>query len=185
MSVAGINSPTPAATQSATGGTGSPDTTPRLWRVTLLGYITALAAVALDQLSKLWAEATLAIGERHPLLGDMLAIQLTYNPGAAFSLGASTTPLITVVAAAGTMFAAWLTRRTTSLPWAVGLGLILGGALGNIIDRLARPPGPARGHVVDFIAYADWFIGNVADVFVFGGLALCIAFAFMGKPMRP
>ena len=151
----------------------------------MVGYITALAAVAIDQLSKLWAEATLAIGERHPLLGDMLAIQLTFNPGAAFSLGATATPLITVLAAAGTMVAAWLTWRTTSLPWAGGLGPRLGGALGNVIDRLARPPGPGRGHVVDFIAYADWFIGNVADVFVFGGLALCIAFAFMGRPMRP
>ncbi|WP_347755577.1 signal peptidase II [Agrococcus sp. ProA11] len=82
----------------------------------LLGYATALAAMAIDQLSKVWAEATLAIGERHPVLGDMLAMQLAYNPGAAFSLGASATPFITVLAAAGTMFAAWLTWRTTSWP---------------------------------------------------------------------
>ena len=186
MSTTGNSSPSPSAAQTAVaGGAASPHTRRRLWRVTLLGYVSALAAVAIDQLSKVWAEATLAVGERHPVLGDMLAMQLTYNPGAAFSLGASATPLITVLAAAGTMFAAWLTWRTTSLPWALSLGLILGGALGNIIDRLARHPGPGRGHVVDFIAYADWFIGNVADVFVFGGLALCIAFAFMGKPMRP
>lgn len=186
MSTTGSSSPIPSAAQTVVAGSApSPHTRPQPWGVTLLGYVAALAAVAIDQLSKVWAEATLAVGERHPLLGDMLAMQLTYNPGAAFSLGASATPLITVLAAAGTMFAAWLTSRTTSLPWALSLGFILGGALGNVIDRLARAPGPGRGHVVDFIAYADWFIGNVADVFVFGGLALCIAFAFMGRPMRP
>ncbi len=185
MSTTGNSSPSPAAAPAvAAGGASPPHTTPRLWRVTLLGYLAALAAVAIDQLSKIWAEATLAVGERHPLLGDMLATQLTYNPGAALSLGASATPLITALAAAGTLFAAWLTWRTTSLPWALSLGLILGGGLGNVIDRLVRHPGPGRGHVVDFIAYADWFIGNVADVFVFGGLTLCIALAFKGKPMR-
>lgn len=145
MSTTGSSSPSPLAAQTVVAGSAPPPhTRHRLWRVTLLGYFTALAAVAIDQLSKAWPEATLAVGERHPVLGDMLAMQLTYSPGAAFSLGASATPLITVLAAAGTLFAAWLTWRTTSLPWALSLGLILGGALGNVIDRLARPPDPAE-----------------------------------------
>lgn len=154
-------------------------------RAALLGFAAALAAVSIDQLTKVWAEAALTLGERHPVLADLLAIQLAYNPGAAFSLGAGATPIITIVAIAGSALAAWLTWRTTSLPWAVGLGLILGGALGNVIDRLARPPGPGRGYVVDFIAYGDWFIGNVADVFVFAGLAVCVALGLAGRPMRP
>lgn len=149
-----------------------------------LGFVAALAAVALDQLTKVWAEAVLVLGERHPLLADLLAIQLAYNPGAAFSLGAGATPVITIAAIAGSALAAWLTWRATSPLWAVGLGLILGGALGNVIDRLARAPGLGRGHVVDFIAYADWFIGNVADIFVFAGMVVCIALGLTGVPMR-
>lgn len=156
----------------------------RLRSATLLAFLVALVAVAIDQLTKLWAETTLVMGERHPLLGDLLAIQLVFNPGAAFSLGSSATPIITIVAILGTAFAGWLAWRTTSKLWAVGLGIILGGALGNVIDRLARFPGPGRGHVVDFIAYANWFIGNVADIFVFAGLALCVTLAFTGKRMR-
>ena len=55
-------------------------------------------------------------------------------------------------------------RRIGSCGWAVALGLLLGGALGNLVDRLVREPGLARGEVVDFIAYANWFVGNVADI---------------------
>ena len=177
---AGARAPSTAAGATASRWDGRPRR-----RAAALGFVVALVAVSIDQLTKVWAEATLVMGERHPLLADLLALQLAFNPGAAFSLGASATPMITVVAIAGSAFAASLTWRTTSLPWAVGLGLILGGALGNVIDRLTRAPGPGRGHVVDFIAYADWFIGNVADVFVFAGMALCVILAFNGKRMRP
>ncbi|MCT1447210.1 signal peptidase II [Brevibacterium casei] len=174
-----------SAPSAAAGATASRwDGRPRR-RAAMLGFVVALVAGSVDQLTKVWAEATLALGERQPLLGDLLAIQLAFNPGAAFSLGASATPIITVIAIAGSAVAAWLIGRTTSLPWAVGLGLILGGAFGNVVDRLTRAPGPGRGHVVDFIAYADWFIGNVADVFVFAGLALCVILAANGKRMRP
>ncbi|UOW00682.1 signal peptidase II [Agrococcus sp. SCSIO52902] len=173
------------ASSTAAHATAPPRDDRRRRRAAVLGFVVALLAVSIDQLTKVWAEATLTMGERHPLLADLLALQLAFNPGAAFSLGASATPIITVVAIAGSAVAASLTWRTTSLPWAVGLGLILGGALGNVIDRLARAPGPGRGHVVDFIAYADWFIGNVADVFVFAGMALCVILAFNGKRMRP
>lgn len=145
----------------------------------------ALIAVAIDQVTKAWALSALTLGERHPLLGDWFGVQLAHNAGAAFSLGANATPIITLLAVAGVGVAGWLIWRATSLPWALSLGLILGGALGNVIDRLARPPGFGTGHVVDYLAYANWFIGNIADVFVFAGLAACLVLTLLGRSMRP
>lgn len=149
-----------------------------------LGYLTAMMALLIDQATKIWAEATLTFGDRHPVLGDWLGIQLAYNAGAAFSFGANATIIVTLIAAAGVLTATWLIWRATSLPWAIGLGMILGGAAANVIDRLFRPPGVGVGHVVDFLAYFNWFIGNVADIFVFAGLAMCVILTLVGTPMR-
>ena len=64
--------------------------------------------------------------------------------------------------------------------WAVALGLLLGGALGNLVDRLVREPGIARGDVVDFIAYANWFVGNVADIAIVVAAVLVVILAALG-----
>jgi signal peptidase II len=119
--------------------------------ITLLG-LTAVLIVGLDQLTKQLALTNLSDGSVVRILGGLVYFDLTRNSGAAFSIGTNYTfvfPIITVVVLGGVV---WLARRLRSLPWAISLGLIVGGALGNLGDRLFRAPGPFQGHVVDFIS---------------------------------
>jgi signal peptidase II len=145
----------------------------------------ALAVLAVDQLSKLWATTNLRAGERLPLLGDALGIKLIYNPGAAFSIGAGTTWVFTIVAAGAVVAGAWFAWQVRSRPWAACLGLLLGGAVTHLLDRLLRAPSFGQGHVVDFIAYFDWFIGNVADIALFAGGVLLVVLSWLGYTLRP
>lgn len=124
----------------------------------------ATAWVGLDQLVKVWAEATLTPGEPVPVVGELLQLRLVYNPGAAFSMATNATALLTVLATAVSGYIIWSARRLGSRGWAVGLGLLLGGAVGNLVDRLVRAPGPGRGHVVDMFALPNFPVFNVADI---------------------
>lgn len=137
----------------------------------------AAAVVAADQATKTWALHHLAAGPRH-VVGP-LNLVLTYNSGAAFSLGKGVTP---VVVAAVVVLVVWLvafTRRasrTATVPVSVALGLVLGGALGNLADRAFRsiPGHPAA--VVDFIQAASWWpVFNVADACVVVGVVVLVA----------
>lgn len=118
---------------------------------------------------------TLALAHLDPhnppvLLGGLLTLQLIFNPGAAFSMGESVTPVFTVISAAALVFVLWkLLPRTRHIGWVVALGLVLAGILGNLTDRLFRPPGFLHGHVVDFLQLPNFAIFNVAD--------MCITFA--------
>lgn len=145
----------------------------------------AAALLGVDQLSKSWAEQALTPGERTPLLGDLLGVQLVYNPGAAFSLGADVTWVFTILAGIGVLVAAWFVWRVRSRAWAVCLGLLLGGATTHFLDRLLRAPAFGQGHVVDFIAYADWFIGNVADIGILAGAVMLLVLVTRGLALRP
>lgn len=141
-----------------------------------LGVALAVAGlgVVLDQGTKALAALNLPPGDRIPLVGDLLGLSLIYNPGAAFSLGSGATwifSIVGVIAAAATiMFAV----RLRGIRWGIALGLILGGAVGNLIDRLVNPPSFGQGHVTDFIAYGDLFVGNVADILVVAGVAMLL-----------
>lgn len=142
-----------------------------------------LAAVVLvvDQLTKWWALAALTEGERVDLLGDLLGLTLVFNPGAALSFMANGyTWVLTIVVVAVVVVILRAMRRIGSAGWAVALGLLLGGALGNLVDRLFRQPGFARGEVVDMIAYADLFVGNVADVAIVVAAGMIILLTFRG-----
>src|SRR5688500_6983668 len=88
---------------------------------------TALVVLVADQLTKLWAERSLTRGERIPVLGDALGIQLIYNPGAALSIGAGSTWIFTIATAVGVVAGLWYSWRVRSRAWALALGLILGG----------------------------------------------------------
>lgn len=131
-----------------------------------LTFLLGAAVVALDQSTKAWAEATLAGQGRIPILGDLLGFQLAHNPGAAFSIGTNATVVFTVVTVAAVIAAAVTAVRVRSLTQAVVIGLLGGAAASHASDRLFRPPAFGRGYVVDFLAYGNWFIGNVADIII-------------------
>lgn len=142
-----------------------------LWIVLSVGAI----ALAMDLWSKSWALNNLVEGEKQPFIGSFITLQLIHNPGAAFSLGSGSTWIFTILSVIILGAIIWYSTKVTSVSLAVLLGLIAGGAAGNLWDRLTRPPGVGRGYVVDFLNYNDWFIGNVADIWIVGGaLALII-----------
>ena len=148
--------------------------------LTTLSCLTA-GVLVVDQVTKAWAESALEVGERTPLLGDLLALSLLYNPGAALSIATGMTWVLTLVATVVVAVVVRVSRRIGSPGWAVALGLLLGGALGNLVDRFFREPGIARGHVVDFIAYGDLFVGNVADIAIVGAAGLIVVLALRGR----
>lgn len=131
--------------------------------------ILAVVVLAADQLAKTVAIDTLPLERVVPVFGDVLQLYLVRNPGAAFSLGEGVTWLFTIALAVVAGVIVFLAvRRVRSRLWAVVLGLLLGGVLGNLTDRLLREPGFPVGHVVDFIS-TPWMmpaIYNVADVFI-------------------
>ncbi|MGY4646149.1 signal peptidase II [Cellulomonas sp. URHB0016] len=155
--------------------------TPRRRRRLLLTLVSITVTVlVLDQLSKIWALSALEGEGRRELLGTLLGFELVRNPGAALSIATGMTWLLTLVAIAVVVVVVRAARRIGSTLWAVALGLLLGGALGNLVDRLFRSPGVARGHVVDFIAYGNWFVGNVADIAIVVAAALVVLLAVLG-----
>ncbi|MBK0330507.1 signal peptidase II [Brachybacterium sp. MASK1Z-5] len=157
-------------------------------RTTTLIVVVVVAAVILilDQVTKHWAEAHLAPLTPQPLLGEILQLNLLYNSGAAWGMGSGITPVVTIVqiviAVAVVVFAL---RSVRSRPYAIALGLVLGGALGNIHDRLLRAPGPFTGWVVDFLQLPHWPIFNVADMGVTGGALLVVLLGLIGRPANP
>ena len=128
----------------------------------------AVVAYALDQATKAWALANLDPGAPVDIVGDFIRLNLIRNAGAAFSIGNGATWVLTLIAFGVLVVIIRTARRIGSRGWAVALGLLLGGSLGNLTDRMTREPGPGRGHVVDFIDYFGLFIGNVADVAIVG-----------------
>ncbi|WP_313409715.1 signal peptidase II [Aeromicrobium sp.] len=132
-------------------------------RVGLFASVAAITIVA-DQLTKWWAIERLEGREPIELIGDLLGLRFVLNPGAALGTAAGYTIVLTLIAIAVTITLIVIAPRLRDAWWAVGLGLFLGGAVGNLIDRLLREPAFLRGHVVDFIDYAGFFVGNVADI---------------------
>ena len=108
------------------------------------------------------------------LVGSLLRLNLTYNPGAAFGLGGGFTVAISLLALVATVVAAVFAFRVGSTVWAVAFGLVMAGVSGNLCDRLFREPGPLRGHVVDFLQLPHWPIFNVADICINAGAALIV-----------
>lgn len=135
----------------------------------------------LDQVAKHLAVSQLG-DDVVPLLGDVLQLRLIRNPGAAFSLFTDLTVVLTVVAAVVAVVILWVSRRVTSTGWAVALGLLLGGVLGNLADRLFREPGPLRGHVVDFLELPNWPVFNLADSAVVCAAVLVVLLSLRGVP---
>jgi signal peptidase II len=142
----------------------SPGKGPRRLSAPALAFTVAGIALAVDQVSKVLAVRHLTDRAPVEVLGSLLQLRLLRNPGAAFSAGASLTPLISAVAVVAVVVVTVLARRVGHRGWAIGLGLLLAGVSGNLVDRLLRAPGPFRGHVVDFFELPNWPIFNVADM---------------------
>lgn len=145
----------------------------------------AVGVVLVDQATKAWAvavmEPRIASGEGPvPVLGDLLAFTYYENPGASFGIGSGFTWIFTAVAAVVVVVIVRVARRLASLPWAIALGALLGGSVGNLIDRLAREPSFGMGHVVDFLAFGDWFVNNLADVAITGAVVLMVILMVRG-----
>nr|WP_308104127.1 signal peptidase II [Actinocorallia sp. API 0066] len=148
--------------------------------IVLFGCVAAFA-LALDQVTKLIVVARLE-GERPielPL--GLTTLRVVRNAGAAFSIGTGMTWVFTLIALGVTVAIIRYARDLRSVPWAITLGLLLGGAVGNLVDRLTRAPGGFQGHVVDWIEWPNWpmFQGwpvfNLADTaIVFGGIAAVV-----------
>ena len=143
-----------------------------------------LLTLVLDQGSKVWALAALTPGEPRDLLGPVLRLNLIRNAGAAFSLGDGVTWLLTIVALGIVVWVGRAALRVGHRWWAVTLGMLLGGAIGNLIDRILREPGFGRGHVVDFIDYFGLFIGNIADIAIVAAAVIGALLALRGIPLE-
>lgn len=151
-----------------------PPHAPASGRKTALIWSIAAAVVVLDQLSKIVIVATMPDRSPIELLGGLLTITYGRNPGAAFSLGQGLTVVFTVVAIGVVVVVARISGRVRSTGWAVALGCLVGGALGNLADRIFRAPGPGRGEVVDWIQLPNYPVFNLADSFV-----VCAAIAIV------
>lgn len=156
---------------------GSAATKPRRF---VLVAVVAAVALALDFLTKEIALARFAPGESVAVVGDLLRFTLVFNPGAAFSIGTGMTWVFSLISIGVVVYIIVIARRLRSLAWAVSLGLILGGAAGNLVDRLFRAPGPFHGHVVDWIQLPNWPVFNLADSSLVVGSALAVLLAFRG-----
>lgn len=154
--------------------------TPRPRRRLRMLLTVAAVVLALDVLTKVLAVRFLTPGQPVSIIGDTVTWTLVRNPGAAFSMATGYTWGLTLVATAVVVGIIIMGRRLVSPWWALGLGMILGGALGNLVDRFFRSPGPLRGHVVDFLSIGWWPVFNVADPAVVGGAMLLVVLSLFG-----
>jgi signal peptidase II len=151
----------------------------RVRRVRVLLAVAA-AVYALDMVTKALVAAKMHYDQPIRLLGSVLELYYTRNSGAAFSIGTTYTFIFTAIAVGVIVVILRLARSLFSLPWAIALGLLLGGALGNLTDRIVRAPGLFRGWVVDFIHLPHWPIFNLADSAICVGGVLMVLLAFRG-----
>lgn len=141
----------------------------------VLVFVVAVAGYAADLATKTAALDHLDPANPPVLLGGLVTLQLISNPGAAFSMGENFTVVLSFVAiAAFVVVSAWLVPRVRVRAWGVATGLLLAGILGNLTDRLFRPPSPLHGHVIDFIQLPYFAIFNVADMCITGAAVLII-----------
>jgi signal peptidase II len=143
----------------------------------------AAAVYALDVASKLAVVAFLEHKEPVTVVPGVLVLNVIRNPGAAFSIGTGVTVVFTLIAAAVVVAIVRTARQLRSLPWAITLGLLLGGALGNLTDRIFRAPAPMQGHVVDFLQafpVTRFPVFNLADSAIVCGGVLAVFLAWRG-----
>lgn len=147
-----------------------------------MGLVLGVAAVivVVDQFTKFLAVQYLRGEPPMEILGSWLRFTYGENTGAAFGIGTGFTWIFTAIAIIVAVVIVRTSRKLGSVPWALALGGLLGGALGNLIDRLIRPPGPGQGYVVDFIALPNFPIFNVADMAITVSAVLMVLLTLRG-----
>ncbi len=142
----------------------------------------ASVVLVLDQVTKSWAVSALADGHIIDLIWT-LRLRLAFNTGMSFSLGSGSGALIAPVAVAVVVGLLWMSRRMTSRLGLVAVGLVVGGAVGNVVDRIFRAgDGFLGGAVVDFIDFQWWPVFNVADIGVVVGAVLLLISTWFEDP---
>lgn len=152
----------------------------------LIVVVAAVVIYAADQLSKLWVISTLPPGVPVPVWGSFLVFEYVKNPGAAFSFASGATWVFSLIATAVVIFIIVNARKIRSVWWAIVFGLLLGGTLGNLTDRLFREPSFGQGHVIDFISM-PWMlpaIYNVADAAIVVSMVLLCILVLLGINMN-
>lgn len=152
----------------------------RVWALAALALV-ALAVYGFDQLTKYLITENLRVGDQVSVLGEILQFHFVKNSGAAFSLASGSTWFFSIVASGVVVFIIWYARRIRSMGWAILFGMLLGGTLGNLTDRLFREPSFGLGHVVDFVQVWGFpAIFNVADSFIVASMGLFIILTIRG-----
>ena len=146
----------------------------------LLFAVVALGAYAIDQATKALAAAHLTAGEPRDLIGPLLRLNLTRNPGAAFSTGTGHTGFFTALAVVALVVTTWFALRAGTRLWSVALGVLAAGIAGNLTDRIFRAPQGFSGHVVDFLELPHCPIFNVADICINVAALLILILAWRG-----
>jgi signal peptidase II len=145
-------------------------------------FATAWTIWLFDFLTKIWALSALTSSPRH-ILGSNLQFVLVKNSGAAFSFATGFTLFFSLLALAVVVVITYYAPRITSQGWLVALGLLLGGVLGNLTDRIFRHPGFLNGYVIDWIQIPHWPVFNLADSAI--TLAALIAFTLSLRNISP
>lgn len=182
-----VERPSGASDKDSTGaddaGEGQPGETPEQGKRTRrIGVLLLVAGVAyvLDLVSKIVVVAELENHAPIELIGSWLQLHVIRNAGAAFGIGEALTILLTAIAVTVVVVIARIARKLFSTPWAIALGLLLGGACGNLTDRIFRSPSVFQGAVVDFIAPKHFAVFNFADSAVVCGGILIVVLSFRG-----
>ena len=151
----------------------------------LLGFlVTAWLVIAIDQLTKFLAIENLEPAVAKPVFGDLLKLVLVYNDSAAFSIGFGFTWIFAIISTIAMLAILWFAPKLETIGWSIAGGLALGGVVGNLIDRLTRPPGFGQGQVVDFISIPLNFpIFNVADMAIVAVAAIVVIRIMRGTPV--
>ena len=138
-------------------------------------YFVAALIWGLDLSTKIWAVNNLSARNPVEIFGSFFQLTLVRNPGAAFSFATGATVVFTATAVAAVIVIVYYSSKITSLGWATTLGLVLGGVLGNLTDRLFRSPGFLKGEVIDWLELTRWPVFNLADSAIVVAAFLAIA----------
>lgn len=160
-----------------------PKNRPTRNQVLLVGLI-AVLGYTLDQLTKFWVLNNMSEGETIPVLPPLLNWHFVRNPGAAFSIGTEFTWVFTIIMVIVAGYVIFKLRTTTRTIWLIALGALLGGVFGNLTDRLIQEPGFGVGHVIDFIAFPNFAVFNIADSLIVCSMIGIGLLLVTGTPMN-